>query len=250
MRGGGRRREVAVVGDGGSSSWVRITRKASQQQPASRAEDLQLQSHVGKSFPIKPKLKPKARTLSQTPESKYWTSFKPHQIPNLVSSIQSLDFSPNPPHLFAAAHSASLTLPKPSLSTSSSTPSRTSSPAPPSAPTAPSSPHPTFPGSFKSRRQNADPTSSFEVSRSSVKYWDVAGESVLSNLLGHKDYVRCGDCSPVNAEMFVTGSYDHTVKLWDVRVENSRSVMEANHGKPIEDVMFLPSGGLLAIMEK
>lgn len=79
-----------------------------------------------------------------------------------------------------------------------------------------------------------------------VKYWDVAGESVVLDLLGHKDYVRCGDCSPVNAEMFVTGSYDHTVKLWDVRVESKKSVMEVNHGKPIEDVMFLPSGGMIA----
>lgn len=79
-----------------------------------------------------------------------------------------------------------------------------------------------------------------------VKFWDVAGESVVLDLFGHKDYVRCGDCSPVNGDMFVTGSYDHTVKLWDVRVENSKSVMEVNHGKPIEDVMFLPSGGLIA----
>lgn len=79
-----------------------------------------------------------------------------------------------------------------------------------------------------------------------VKYWDVAGESVVLDLFGHKDYVRCGDCSPVNGDMFVTGSYDHTVKLWDVRVDNSKSVMEVNHGKPIEDVIFLPSGGLIA----
>lgn len=79
-----------------------------------------------------------------------------------------------------------------------------------------------------------------------VKYWDVAGESVVLDLLGHKDYVRCGDCSPVNGDMFITGSYDHTVKVWDVRVENSKSVMEVNHGKPVEDVIFLPSGGLVA----
>ncbi|KAI9181719.1 hypothetical protein LWI28_017852 [Acer negundo] len=235
------------------------------------AEDLQLQSHVGKSFPIKPKLKPKARTLSQTPESKYWSSFKPHQIPNLVSSIQSLDFSPNPPHLFAAAHSASLTLFSSKTFTQHSvinsfkdvvTCSSFRSDGSLLAASDVSGLVQVF--DVKTRtplrrlRSHARPVRFVKypfldklhlVSGGDdgvVKYWDVAGESVLSNLLGHKDYVRCGDCSPVNAEMFVTGSYDHTVKLWDVRVENSRSVMEVNHGKPIEDVMFLPSGGLLA----
>lgn len=64
--------------------------------------------------------------------------------------------------------------------------------------------------------------------------------------MGHKDYVRCGDCSPVSGDIFITGSYDHTVKVWDVRVENSRSVLEVNHGKPVEDVIYLPSGGLIA----
>ncbi|KAJ9166826.1 hypothetical protein P3X46_021523 [Hevea brasiliensis] len=39
------------------------------------------------------------------------------------------------------------------------------------------------------------------------------------DLLGHKDNVKCGECFPTNTEMFVTGSYDHTVKLWDVKVE-------------------------------
>lgn len=79
-----------------------------------------------------------------------------------------------------------------------------------------------------------------------VKYWDVAAETPILELQGHKDYVRSGDFSPVSHEMCVTGSYDHTVKLWDVRVADSKSVMEVNHGKPVEDVIFLPSGGLVA----
>lgn len=64
---------------------------------------------------------------------------------------------------------------------------------------------------------------------------------------GHKDYVRCGDSSPVNSDTFVTGSYDHLVKLWDVRVrDSSKSAMDFNHGCPVEDVVFLPSGGIIA----
>jgi len=79
-----------------------------------------------------------------------------------------------------------------------------------------------------------------------VKYWDVATETPILNFQGHKDYVRSGDFSPVSHEMCVTGSYDHTVKLWDVRATDSKWVMEVNHGKPVEDVVFLPSGGLVA----
>lgn len=68
----------------------------------------------------------------------------------------------------------------------------------------------------------------------------------MIDLKGHKDYVRCGSCSPVNSDLFATGSYDHTVKIWDVKVSSFSSVMEVNHGNPVEDVVFLPSGGLIA----
>lgn len=81
-----------------------------------------------------------------------------------------------------------------------------------------------------------------------VKYWDVATETSLFDFLGHKDYVRSGSSSPVDDSLFVTGSYDHTVRVWDVRGSNSgrNSAMVVNHGKPVEDVTFLPSGGLIA----
>ena len=51
----------------------------------------------------------------------------------------------------------------------------------------------------------------------------MAGETSILELQGHKDCVRTGDSSPVNMEMFVTGSYDHTVKLWDLRVTYAKS---------------------------
>lgn len=79
-----------------------------------------------------------------------------------------------------------------------------------------------------------------------MKYWDVTGATQIHKLLGHKDYVRCGDGSPASDDMFVTGSYDHTVRVWDVRVSSGSSVMEVNHGKSVEDVIYLPSGGLIA----
>lgn len=80
-----------------------------------------------------------------------------------------------------------------------------------------------------------------------VKHWDVATETCLCDFSGHKDYVRSGSPSPVDDNLFATGSYDHTVRVWDVRNSGSgSSAMVVNHGKPVEDVVFLPSGGLVA----
>ncbi|EXC34667.1 U3 small nucleolar RNA-associated protein 15-like protein [Morus notabilis] len=227
---------------------------------------------LSKTFPVKPKLKPKPRTQKQTPESKYWSSFKTQQIPNVISSITSLAFSPNPPFPFAAAHSASLTL----FSSQTFSPTATIS----SFSDVVSSASFRCDGLLLAAADLSGLVQVFDVKTRTplrklrshtrparfvkypiadklhlisggddalVKYWDVAGETVISEMPGHKDYVRCGDCSPVSSEMFATGSYDHTVKLWDVRVTDLRRLaIEVNHGSPVEDVIFLPSGGLIA----
>lgn len=53
----------------------------------------------------------------------------------------------------------------------------------------------------------------------SVRYWDVSsGECVASIPSAHADYIRCGQASPSNPTVFVTGSYDHTVRVWDLRL--------------------------------
>ena len=52
----------------------------------------------------------------------------------------------------------------------------------------------------------------------------------------------CDDFSPVSIEMCVTRSYDHTVKLWDVRVIGSKLVMEVNQVKRVESGFFAISG--------
>ncbi|KAI6674696.1 hypothetical protein NL676_002602 [Syzygium grande] len=223
-------------------------------------------------FPVKPKLKPTPRTPSRTPESKYWSSFKTRPIDNLAFSIPSLAFSPSPPHPFAAAHSASLSL----FSPRSLSPTHTIS----SFADVVSSLSFRSDGSLLAASDLSGLIRVFDVRTRTplrrlkshlrpvrfvrypvldklhlvsggddglVKYWDVAGESVVSELRGHKDYVRCGDCSPADANCFVTGSYDHVVKLWDVRVsDRNRAVTEVNHGSPVQDVIFLPSGTLVA----
>lgn len=78
--------------------------------------------------------------------------------------------------------------------------------------------------------------------------WDVPSETPLVTVPGaHRDYIRAGAPSPVSSDVFATGSYDHTVKIWDTRVNSgSSSLLSINHGAPVESVLFLPSGGLLA----
>ncbi|XP_011033642.1 PREDICTED: U3 small nucleolar RNA-associated protein 15 homolog [Populus euphratica] len=225
---------------------------------------------ISKTFPTKPKLKSKPKTPLKTPESKYWSSFKSHQISNLISSIPSIDFSPISPHHFAAANSASLnlfsshTLSPVSTISSSDVVTSCSFRCDGSLIAASDLSGLIRVFDVKTRtplrrlRSHARPVRFVKYplldklhlvsggDDSVVKYWDVAGESVVLDLYGHRDYVRCGDSSPTDGEMFVTGSYDHTVKLWDVRVDNKESVIEVNHGNPVEDVIFLPSGGMVA----
>ncbi|XP_019387806.1 PREDICTED: U3 small nucleolar RNA-associated protein 15 homolog [Crocodylus porosus] len=75
------------------------------------------------------------------------------------------------------------------------------------------------------------------------KLWDIPSSSEIVSYSEHTDYVRCGCTSKLNADLFVTGSYDHTVKLFDARTEKSALTIE--HGHPVESVLLFPSGGLL-----
>lgn len=73
-----------------------------------------------------------------------------------------------------------------------------------------------------------------------LRWWDVsAGEQVM-RFDGHTDYIRAAAVSPVNAETWASGGYDHVVKLWDVR--SNECVMTLDHGFPVEDVTFFTSG--------
>eukprot|EP00271_Cylindrocystis_brebissonii_P021166 TRINITY_DN7422_c0_g1_i1.p1 TRINITY_DN7422_c0_g1~~TRINITY_DN7422_c0_g1_i1.p1 ORF type:complete len:532 (+),score=114.97 TRINITY_DN7422_c0_g1_i1:490-2085(+) len=78
----------------------------------------------------------------------------------------------------------------------------------------------------------------------SVRYWDVALQTATSVMKGHSDYVRCGAASPISNDLWVTGSYDHTVRLWDFR--SKKAVLQLNVGHPVEALRFFSGGGLLA----
>ncbi|XP_063819939.1 U3 small nucleolar RNA-associated protein 15 homolog [Pseudophryne corroboree] len=75
------------------------------------------------------------------------------------------------------------------------------------------------------------------------KVWDIPNGTEISNYKEHTDYVRCGCASKLNDDLFVTGSYDHTIKVFDARTE--KSVMTMEHEQPVESVLLFPSGGLL-----
>ncbi|CAA0828565.1 Protein SLOW WALKER 1 [Striga hermonthica] len=236
---------------------------------------------MAETFPVKPKLRPTSSKATLTPESKYWRSFKiPKDIEttpakSFVYPINSISFSPVAPHDFAAAHSASVSIfsgqtldRRSTISNFSDTVASVSFRRDGKLLAAGDLTGTVHVIDARSRGhlrrlkghsaaarlvrypRAADKTHLFSGGDDSVvKYWDVTAERCQVDLLGHKDYVRCGDTSPENDSLFVSGSYDHRIKLWDVRSGpggNTGSVMELDHGKPVESVIYLPSGSLIA----
>ncbi|XP_036383295.1 U3 small nucleolar RNA-associated protein 15 homolog [Megalops cyprinoides] len=75
------------------------------------------------------------------------------------------------------------------------------------------------------------------------RLWDIPNSVELVTYSEHTDYVRCGTTSKLNPDLFVTGSYDHTIKVFDARTD--KSVMTMDHSQPVESVLLFPSEGLL-----
>ncbi|CDW59629.1 u3 small nucleolar rna associated protein 15 [Trichuris trichiura] len=76
-----------------------------------------------------------------------------------------------------------------------------------------------------------------------VKYWDLATGSELRSFNGHQDSVRCGLCRSSN--LIVSGSYDHTVRMWDDRQSSYTMLLE--HGYPVESIAMDDTGKLLVV---
>ncbi|KNC78347.1 hypothetical protein SARC_09220 [Sphaeroforma arctica JP610] len=76
-----------------------------------------------------------------------------------------------------------------------------------------------------------------------VRGFDIPSGEETFCLKGHSDYVRCGAVNPASNDLVLSGSYDHTVKLWDTRT--SECSMTMDHGAPVEDVLMFPGGGMV-----
>jgi hypothetical protein len=55
--------------------------------------------------------------------------------------------------------------------------------------------------------------------------------------------VRAGQVAPDNASLVVSGSYDHTVRLWDVRTGACTLTMQ--HGAPVEALLVFPGAAVI-----
>ncbi len=78
-----------------------------------------------------------------------------------------------------------------------------------------------------------------------VRTWDISTEEELMRFEKHTDYVRAGCISPTSSSLVVSGSYDHSVYIWDPRSSGHDPVLSIMHGCPVEDVLMLPNGTML-----
>lgn len=75
-----------------------------------------------------------------------------------------------------------------------------------------------------------------------VHCWDLATTTSVVTMRGHADYVRTGGISQSDSSLWFTGSYDHLVKLWDIRT--GQCVQSLCHGAPLECILVHPTGGI------
>lgn len=75
-----------------------------------------------------------------------------------------------------------------------------------------------------------------------LRCWDLpTGEEILC-MKGHDDYIRSAATVSMCPDIWFSGSYDHTVKMWDKR--SGECTLTLDHGSPVESIVVLPSGGI------
>jgi U3 small nucleolar RNA-associated protein 15 len=79
---------------------------------------------------------------------------------------------------------------------------------------------------------------------STLRMWDITVGSQITLLEGHHGYVRSASKSPISSDSWLTGGYDHSIRMWDFRHKSCS--IKLDHGAPVEDVIILPSGTLAA----
>ena len=96
----------------------------------------------------------------------------------------------------------------------------------------------------------------------SVALWDIPSETEIIKFSEHsvillenssynqnitlfffKDYIRAGCVSNISSDLFLSGSFDHTVKLYDARTP-SGSTISVDHGAPVTSVLMYPGNSI------
>lgn len=72
----------------------------------------------------------------------------------------------------------------------------------------------------------------------------MTSETEICKFYEHSDYVRTGAVSRENPNIILSGSYDNTVQMYDIRA--NKKVMTMEHGFPVEAVNFFVNDGLIA----
>jgi len=77
----------------------------------------------------------------------------------------------------------------------------------------------------------------------SVALWDIPSETEIVKFSEHTDYIRAGCVSNISSDLFLSGSFDHTVKLYDARTA-SGSTISVDHGAPVTSVLMYPGNSI------
>ncbi|VDK21927.1 unnamed protein product [Anisakis simplex] len=94
----------------------------------------------------------------------------------------------------------------------------------------------------------------------SMKLFDIAeNKSTPKRVINaaHSDRIRCGCASKFSSHLFVSGSYDHSAKVWDIRADEEerdaeddeqdvKPLVSVEHDAPIEAVVLLNGDAILA----
>lgn len=76
-----------------------------------------------------------------------------------------------------------------------------------------------------------------------IRLWDLSLSNATKPLWevknAHQDRIRASASSVISENLLVSGSYDHTIKLWDVRKDSTQGpLVTIDHGHPVETLLF------------
>eukprot|EP00743_Colponemidia_sp_Colp-15_P003436 GILK01003710.1.p1 GENE.GILK01003710.1~~GILK01003710.1.p1 ORF type:complete len:535 (+),score=87.61 GILK01003710.1:42-1607(+) len=207
-------------------------------------------------------------TVRQTAEGRYWKRFKNVVLRKEISAVTSVDFNPVAPHDFAVASSTRIAIYNGKTSSVRKTIGRfkdivytgtwrrdgklmVGGDATGVVKVFDMSTRSVLreykghQGALRAARFTLDNLHIVSCSDDkSVRFWDLGTGDSLRTWDAHTDYIRSLALNPTSPDVFATGSYDHTVRLWDTRTPNNESILKLDHGAPVESTLIFPGGGI------